>query len=345
MVNMWRSRFIKSSSAVVVRALVIVSALIIFTNGPVVAKSKTPKPTKPAKKATKPVTTKKGSTPKASVAVWRGCVIHARMARFNDFKMRKLEVWARKQDYIHVSQKAQCSGPGPVPQMREFEPAEVGGGVYVSAFSHSKNDEGEEGTTSYYKTSTASGYSATNPDLTVDSVAFGSDENGIWASLSYDSRVRGTEKSFGQHFVTSFDAAAGQSVRKMEPYSFDEGASWVLDLLSEKIRYDVGAKGVDGFAFNGEFRPSVTPLPAVEGGQAFQGDFFTASNVIQDNGYVLVGLNRQYSSINNSDAISTLEVHFAAWIETSGSLEPKNLPPLVPPADRDPAAPLGPPPA
>jgi hypothetical protein len=307
----------------------IVCALVIFSGAPVTANA-TPK--KPVQKITKTVT----KTPVAKAVskpgsgAWRPCVIKARLARLNNLSMRKLEVWVRVQNYVHVTQKAECSGPGPIPKIRAEQPAEVGGGVYVSAFSHFKDENGEEGTTSYYKTSTGNS-SATNPDLRVNSVSFGSDEHGIWASLSLDARVRGVDKSFGQRLVTSSDPQ-GFSVKKMEPYSVEGGGLVWVEMASEKIRTDLGGgNGVDGFGFNGEFRAGPAPeLGVGDGFQAMAGDFFGAANTVQPNGYASVSMNRQYFVVNNADAVKTLDVHFAVWVENDGSPAPKNLPPLEP---------------
>ncbi len=67
---------------------------------------------------------------------------------------------------------------------------------------------------------------------------------------------------------------------------------------------------------------------------------FTDDRKQQFNARELAGsvhLNRQHFIFNTADGIQTLEVHFAAWIETANDrTSPKDLPPL----DRDPNAPL-----
>jgi hypothetical protein len=329
------------------------SAFQFAASGPAVAarSTKKSKTTKAVKKSTKPVSTTPVPVTKNGSGVWRACTVRARLSRFTSYNPRKVSWYVYTQAYIHVEQKAQCSGAGPIPQMRAFQPARIGGAVYVDGALQFTDDRGQQFNASYSKYASEANVSSTNPNLMLNSVGFGLDDysEGVFANLSFDSLLRGSSKFWGLRKETSSTPDGGFE-DKLVPFSTDEAS---ILFLGGGPTLDKGGKGVDGLDFGLSFRPSPgTPsepqaraaadnvrnlLATSENGLALAGDYYGASNTVQANGYVDVRMNRQHFVVNNADLLHAVETHFVAWIETDNNTTPPND---LPPLDRDPNAPL-----
>ncbi len=338
----------------VATALVLtVGGVLLFPNG--VAKAKPPtalratkgKGTKAAKKPNKPVASKPAP---AKSGAWRPCTVRARMARFSSYNMRKLAWYVYTQEYIHAEQKAECSGAGPLPKMRAFQPARIGGAVYVNGQLSIVDDRGQQLNASYSKYASESSFSSTNPNLTIQTLGMGYDDysDGVYTDLSFEALLRGSSKFWGIRKEKSSTPDGGWEEKDV-PFSVDDAS---LLFIGGGPKFDKGGKGVDGVDSSLIFRPSPGTardpdrqaaadnardlIALAEGGLAQSGDHYGATNGIQPNGYADVRLNRQYFVINTVDVLQTYETHFVAWIETDAKSQPKDLPPL----DKDPNAPL-----
>jgi hypothetical protein len=334
----------------------VLCVLTCLSGGAAVAKQK-PKTAKKVGKsaAAKPVSKPTPSPTKAISAGWRSCILNVRATRYSTSNMRKMFWYVHTAAYIQAQQKAECSGAGPVPQMRISEPAVVGGKVYVSGQYDITNDRGERFSASYVKSSGAATVTNPSSDLVITNIGMGNDSNsgGFYASLSVDVLLRGTEKLSGV-VNENYTLPDGTSETRKKDVSGDSAAALFI-FPSGAPRFDAGGRGVDGVNLRFDVRPSpgtavdagdqpaadnvkrLLQQPLMEQGLAYQGDYFGASNLVSDNGYGVVQTVRQYIIANNSDGIDAQEIYFSAWISTDGNATtPKDLPPL----DRDPNMPM-----
>jgi hypothetical protein len=309
----------------------LVVCTLIIVSGTAGAKSKTTKPkAKPAASAK---------------SAWQPCTIRARLARFNSFKMRKIEWYVYEQVYLHFEQKAECSGSGPLPKRRNLGRPRVGGAVYVNGQMHYTNERGENLNASYDKYVSAAGDSTTNANLIADSVDLRLDDNsdGILAELSGDALLRGPAKSWGVLKQKTSTPDGGWETKDVG-YSYDD-ASVLFTCLGCAPQPDKGGKGVDGVDLRFGFYPNpgkardperqaaadnVRQLLNLLGdGIAASRDHYGATTNIIESGYADVHLARQYFIVNNADAIQTVEAFFDGWIENDKNpAAPKDLPPL-----------------